>query len=72
MSVKSKFVLLCALLVAPGADSAYAAVNDPAAMQVQTLTTSLLESMRAGSTASMTERYRKLEPVIERVSTCRS
>jgi phospholipid transport system substrate-binding protein len=67
MSVKSKFVLLCALLVAPGADCAYAAANDPAAIPVQTLTSALLESMRAGSTASMTERYRKLEAVIERV-----
>jgi phospholipid transport system substrate-binding protein len=34
---------------------------------VQTLVTSLLKSMRAGSTASMTERYQNLEPVIEQV-----
>jgi phospholipid transport system substrate-binding protein len=61
-----KFVmLLCALAFAPAADSAYAAVSDPAEMQVQTLTGSLLKSMRAGPTASMTERYRALEPVIE-------
>ena len=43
------------------------AASDPAAMQVQTLTNSLLESMRAGSAVSMAERYRKLEPVIEQV-----
>jgi len=44
-----------------------AAVSDPAAMQVQTLTSSLLKSMRAGTAESMTERYRDLEPVIEQV-----
>jgi phospholipid transport system substrate-binding protein len=43
------------------------AAGDPAAMQVHTLTDSLLESMRAGSSISMTERYRKLEPVIQQV-----
>src|SRR5262245_53377442 len=63
-----KFVLLlCALVFAPAADSAYAAANDPATIQVQTLTDSLLKSMRAGSTTSTTERYRSLEPVIEQV-----
>jgi phospholipid transport system substrate-binding protein len=60
-------MLLCALLFVPTADSAYAAASDPAASQVQTLTNSLLESMRAGRALSMTERYRKLEPVIEQV-----
>ena len=45
--------------------SAHAAVSDPAAIQVQTLTDALLKSMRAGSNESMAERYRTLEPVIE-------
>jgi phospholipid transport system substrate-binding protein len=58
-------MLLCAVLFVPVADSTYAAVTDPAAIQVQTLTTSLLKSMRAGTTKSMTERYKMLEPVIE-------
>ena len=63
-----KFVMLLgAVLFIPGADSAYAAVTDPAAIQVQTLNNSLLKSMRAGSTVSMTERYKQLEPVIEQV-----
>jgi len=62
----AKFVmLLCAVLLMPVADAAYAAAGDPAAAQVQTLTDSLLKSMRAGSAESMTERYRNLEPVIE-------
>jgi len=34
---------------------------------VQRLHTSLLESMRAGSSLAITDRYRKLEPVIEQV-----
>ena len=63
-----KFImLLFGVLFTPTADSATAAVSDPAAVQVQTLTTSLLKSMRAGPAASMAERYRNLEPVIEQV-----
>jgi len=63
-----KFVmLLCAVLFMPAADSVYAAVSDPAAIQVQTLSASLLKSMRAGPGASMTVRYRDLEPVIGQV-----
>lgn len=63
-----KFImLLFGVLFTPVADSATAAVSDPAAVQVQTLTTSLLKSMRAGPAASMAERYRNLEPVIEQV-----
>jgi len=63
-----KFVmLLCALLLMRVADPAYAAVNDPAASQVQTLTASLLQSMQAGPAQPMTERYRRLEPVIHQV-----
>jgi phospholipid transport system substrate-binding protein len=59
-------MLLCALLLAPAADPARAAA-DPAAVQVHTLADSLLKSMRAGPTESVTERYRELEPVIEQV-----
>lgn len=60
-------MLLCALALAAAVGSVHAAVSDPAAVQVQALTASLLKSMRAGSAASMTERYRNLEPVIEQV-----
>ena len=64
----SKFVmLLFTALFMLLADSVHAAGSDPAASQVQTLTTSLLKSMRAGSAEPMTERYRNLEPVIEQV-----
>jgi phospholipid transport system substrate-binding protein len=60
-------ILLCAALILAVVDSARAADSDPAAAQVQILTASLLKSMQAGSAVSMTERYRSLEPVIERV-----
>jgi phospholipid transport system substrate-binding protein len=63
-----KFVmLLCLLLLMLVANPPYAAVNDPAASQVQNLTTSLLQSMQAGPAEPMTERYRRLEPVINQV-----
>jgi len=66
-SMTPKFVLLlCMLFLMPVADPAYAVV-DPAASQVQTLTASLLQSMQAGQAEPMTERYRKLEPVINQV-----
>ena len=68
MSMIPKYVvLLSALGFAPLSNSAYAAISDPAAIQVQRLDTSLLESMRAGSSLAITDRYRKLEPVIEQV-----
>ena len=68
ISMTPKFVmLLCVLLLMPVADPAYAAVGDPAAGQVQTLTASLLQSMRAGPAEPMTERYRRLEPVINQI-----
>jgi phospholipid transport system substrate-binding protein len=60
-------MLLCTLVFALTAGSAHAAVSDPAAIQVQTLTTALLKSMQAGPAVSMTERYRNLQPVIEQV-----
>jgi phospholipid transport system substrate-binding protein len=60
-------MLLCVILFTPVAHSAYAAVSDPAALQVQTLNTALLKSMRASAAEPMTERNRTLEPVIEQV-----
>jgi phospholipid transport system substrate-binding protein len=68
MSVTSRYmVLLWALGFAPLTTSANAATSDPAAIQVQRLHTSLLDSMRTGSSLGITDRYRKLEPVIEQV-----
>jgi phospholipid transport system substrate-binding protein len=68
ISMTPKFaMLLCMLLLMPAADPAYAVVSDPAASQVQTLTASLLQSMHAGPAEPMTERYRRLEPVIHQV-----
>jgi phospholipid transport system substrate-binding protein len=67
-SMTPKFVMLiCMLILMPVADPAYAVVSDPAASQVQTLTASLLQSMQAGPAEPMTERYRRLEPVINQV-----
>jgi phospholipid transport system substrate-binding protein len=68
ISMTPKFLmLLCMLLLVPVADPAYAVVSDPAASQVQALTASLLQSMQAGPSERMTERYRRLEPVINAV-----
>ena len=64
----SKLVtLLCTVILIPVADPLHAATRDPAALPVQTLTTALLKSMRAGPALPMNERYRQLEPVIEQV-----
>jgi phospholipid transport system substrate-binding protein len=60
-------MLLTAVFCVPLAHSARAATSDPAVSPVQTLTDSLLKSMRAGTTISMTERYKQLQPVIEQV-----
>jgi phospholipid transport system substrate-binding protein len=66
--VTARFAMLLTVgFCLPLADSARAASSDPPVSQVQTLTDSLLKSMRAGTTISMTERYRQLEPVIEAV-----
>jgi phospholipid transport system substrate-binding protein len=59
--------LQCAVVLLAVAGPLQAAVRDPAALPVQTLTTALLKSMRAGPALSMTGRYRQLEPVIEQV-----
>lgn len=58
--------LLVGLAFSDGAASIGGKADDPAVAQVRTLTSSLLKSMRAGRSESMGERYRKLEPVIER------
>jgi phospholipid transport system substrate-binding protein len=60
-------MLLCTALLVAAADVATADASDPAAMQVETLNASLLQSMRAGAAQPMAERYRNLEPVIEQV-----
>jgi hypothetical protein len=60
-------VLLCTQLLEPVADLAHADVSDPAVSQVQTLTATLLQSMQAGPAEPMSERYRRLEPVINQV-----
>jgi phospholipid transport system substrate-binding protein len=66
--VRANFaLLLSALLIGLPAKPAHAAASDPAIAQVQTLDDALLKSMRAGSSESMSERYRSLEPVIEQV-----
>lgn len=59
--------LLCALLLTFAASSAQAAAGDPAVIQVQALSHSLLEAMKAGPAVATSERYRLLEPVIEQV-----
>ena len=66
--MKPRFaVLLCVLLLAPAARPACAAASDPAVIQVQALSHSLLEAMKTGPAVSTTGRYRQLEPVIEQV-----
>jgi phospholipid transport system substrate-binding protein len=58
-------MLLCTLILALPLQSASAAASDPAVAQVQTLTSALLEAMKAGPRASMTQRYRELKPAVE-------
>lgn len=60
-------MFLCVLVLVPGANCAHAADGAPAIAQVQTLTSTLIKTMRAGPAASATQRYRKLKPVIEQV-----
>jgi len=63
----TRFVMfLCALVLAPAVNSAYAAASEPAVAQVQTLSNALLKAMQAGPHASVTQRYRELKPVVER------
>jgi len=57
--------LLFVLFFTPRLESADAAIDDAAAVQVQRLDTALLESMQAGPTLSVVDRYHKLEPTIE-------
>jgi phospholipid transport system substrate-binding protein len=61
-------VVLCAMLsLSVAGRSPAAAAADPAVAPVQTLSDALLQSMRAGATLSIAERYRQLEPVIAQV-----
>jgi len=60
-------LLLTAVFCVALVDSARAASSDPAVTPVQTLSDALLKSMKAGTTISMTERHKQLEPVIEQV-----
>jgi phospholipid transport system substrate-binding protein len=48
------------------APAARAAAADPAAQQIDALDAALIETMKAGKTASARDRYRKLEPVVAR------
>jgi phospholipid transport system substrate-binding protein len=59
--------VLCAVVFAWCLADAVQAASDPAAAPVQALTAALLQSMKAGSSLSMAERYRQLEPVVEQV-----
>jgi phospholipid transport system substrate-binding protein len=59
------FVFICALVLAPAANTAHAAASQPAVAQVQALTSALLEAMKAGPTESVKDRYRQLQPVID-------
>ena len=68
MSTKPRVVMLlgaCIIALAIGSTDATAA--DRAVIEVQSLSASLLKSMRAGRSESMTERYRDLKPVIDEV-----
>jgi phospholipid transport system substrate-binding protein len=68
MSVVTDIVAsVCVLGVAPLSEQVYAAANDPAAIQIESLHTALLKSMQAGPRVPLTDRYRNLEPVIEQV-----
>jgi phospholipid transport system substrate-binding protein len=57
--------LLCGVVFGSALTSASATADDPAVAQVRALSASLLKSMRAGRSESMSDRYRSLRPVIE-------
>jgi phospholipid transport system substrate-binding protein len=57
--------LLCGAVLGCALSSAGATADDPAVVRVKFLSASLLKSMRAGRSESMSERYRSLKPVIE-------
>jgi phospholipid transport system substrate-binding protein len=65
--VIQKYVGLLALTFALLAKSADSPSDDAATIQVRSLDDALLKSMQAGSGVAMSDRYRKLEPVIDRV-----
>jgi phospholipid transport system substrate-binding protein len=57
---------LMALIAAPLAAGSARAATDPAAVQIESFDTALLDSMKAGSSLGAKGRYRKLAPVIQR------
>ena len=57
---------LMALALLPGIPGAFAAA-DPAATQIESFDNALLDAMKSGDSASITERSRKLAPVIENI-----
>jgi phospholipid transport system substrate-binding protein len=59
--------LLCGLALVPAAAPAHAAASAPASAQVRSLSDALLAAMKAGPSVPAAARYRKLEPVIDRV-----
>ena len=59
--------LFAIVVFVPLAPCVRAASTEPAVAQVHSLTEALEKSMRAGGAASMAQRYRDLEPVVERV-----
>jgi phospholipid transport system substrate-binding protein len=67
LSAAGAATLVGALLFTSAAASTGITADDPAVVQVQTLCTALLKSMRAGRSESMNDRYRELKPIIEQV-----
>jgi phospholipid transport system substrate-binding protein len=67
LTIRRVAILLSASIFACAVTRGDARAADRAAIEVKTLSASLLKSMRAGRSESMTERYRDLKPVIEEV-----
>jgi phospholipid transport system substrate-binding protein len=62
----SRLCTLMALALVLGVPGAFAA-EDPAATQIESFDSALLDAMKAGDSAGITERSRKLAPVIESI-----
>jgi phospholipid transport system substrate-binding protein len=65
LTIRRVAILLGASLFASAVIPRNARAAERAVIEVKTLSASLLKSMRAGRSESMTERYRDLKPVIE-------
>jgi len=65
LTIRRIAILLSASVFASAVTPRDATAADRAVIEVKTLSASLLKSMRAGRSESMTERYRDLKPVIE-------